>query len=83
MINFEKQCENNSSDYEIDKSQLKDVIKCINKYITEKKHTRIDIPILMEHGIQDGVFIEDNKIFKSSTKSIRYDLTLPLFIYLL
>lgn len=28
-----------------------------------------------------GVFIEDNKIFKTSTKSIRYDLTLPLFIY--
>lgn len=35
----------------------------------------------MERDIQDGVFIEDNKIFKTPTKSIRYDLTLPLFIY--
>lgn len=35
----------------------------------------------MERDIQDGVFIEDNKIFKTPTKSIRYDLILPLITY--
>lgn len=45
------------------------------------RHTCIDVPILMDRNIQDGVFIEDNKIFKTPTKSIRYDLTLPLFVH--
>lgn len=65
----------------IDKRQLNNIIKCINEYISKKSHSCIDVPILMERDIQDGVFIEDNKIFKTPTKSIRYDLTLPLFIY--
>ena len=69
------------NNYEVSKSQLKDIIKYINEYISRKEHTCVDVPILMEHSIQDGVFIEDDKIFKTSTKSIRYDLTLPLFIY--
>lgn len=81
MKELKKDCENNLSNYVIDKSQLKDIIECINEYISKKKHICIDVPILMERGIQDGVFIEDNKIFKTSTKSIRYDLTLPLFVY--
>ena len=65
----------------IDKRQLNNIIERINEYISEKSHSCIDVPILMERDIQDGVFIEDNKIFKTPTKSIRYDLTLPLFIY--
>lgn len=64
----------------IDKRQLNTIIKRINEYISEKEHNSIDVPILMERDIQDGVFIEDNKIFKTPTKSIRYDLTLPLFM---
>ena len=60
---------------------LNDVIKSISDYISEKKHTLVEVPILLERDIQDGIFIEDNKIFKTQTKSIRYDLTLPLFIY--
>ena len=66
---------------QIDKGQLNNVIKRINEYISCKQHTFTDVPILMDRNIQDGVFIEDNKIFKTPTKSIRYDLTLPLFIY--
>jgi len=65
----------------IDNSQLRSVINRIINYISKKGHNQIDVPILMERDIQDGVFIEDNKIFKTTTKSIRYDLTLPLFIY--
>ena len=74
-------CPKKISNCAIDEKQLKEVVACIREYITGKGHTRIDIPILMERDVQDGVFIEDNKIFKTSTKSIRYDLTLPLFIY--
>ena len=72
---------NNSYNRTIDKSQLKDIINHIIEYTSCKQHTCVDVPILMERDIQDGVFIEDNKIFKTPTKSIRYDLTLPLFIY--
>lgn len=66
---------------EFKNNQLYDIINCINEYTSRKQHTRIDVPILMERDIQDGVFIEDNKILKTPTKSIRYDLTLPLFTY--
>lgn len=80
-----KELKNNSGNIvtndETNKCQLNKVIKCINEYISKKRHTCIDVPILMERDIQDGVFIEDNKIFKTLTKSIRYDLTLPLFVY--
>ena len=72
---------NNSYNRTIDKSQFKDIINHIIEYASLKQHTCVDVPILMERDIQDGVFIEDNKIFKTPTKSIRYDLTLPLFIY--
>lgn len=81
MNEFKRNCENDLSNYAIDKSELKDIIECIKEYISKRKHICIDVPILMERDIQDGVFIEDNKIFKTSTKSIRYDLTLPLFVH--
>ncbi len=64
-----------------EKKQLNDVIKTIKSYISKKKGICTDLPILMDRDVQDGVFIEDSKIFKTPTKSIRYDLTLPLFIY--
>lgn len=54
MKKLKNNCENNSFNYEFSKSQLKDIINCINEYISEKKHTCIDVPILMEPGIQDG-----------------------------
>ena len=69
------------SSNKVNNYQLNDVIKSINDYMTSKKYHCVEVPILMEHDVQDGVFIEDNKIFKTPTKSIRYDLTLPLFIY--
>lgn len=81
MKELKNNCGKNSYNRVIDKSQLNNIIKYINEYISDKQHTCIDVPILMERDIQDGVFIEDNKIFKTPTKSIRYDLTFPLFIY--
>ncbi len=74
-------CKNHASSEKTDNKQMKDVINQINDYILNKHHTCIEVPILMEHNVQDGVFIEDSKIFKTDTKSIRYDLTLPLFVY--
>lgn len=74
----QKKCNKNNI---VDFIQLNDVIKNISDYISERKHTCVEVPILLERDIQDGVFIEDNKIFKTPTKSIRYDLTLPLFLY--
>lgn len=62
-------------------TEMDKVIECITKYITEKGHVNIELPILMSRDSQDGVFIEDSKIFKMSSKSLRYDLTLPLFYY--
>lgn len=71
----------NSFSQAISPWQLENLIKDITTYISEKGHTQVDVPILMDRDIQDGVFIEDDKIFKTPTKSIRYDLTLPLFLY--
>lgn len=62
-------------------TEMNILIDRIKKYITEKGHINIDLPILMSRDSQDGVFIEDSKIFKTPTKSLRYDLTLPLFYY--
>ena len=75
--NYKKNLNNSMTN----KCQLNEVIECINQYISNKRHSCVEVPILMERDIQDGVFIEDNKIFKTPTKSIRYDLTLPLFVY--
>lgn len=61
--------------------ELNELTERIKKYISEKGHVNIDLPILMSRDSQDGVFIEDSKIFKTPTKSLRYDLTLPLFYY--
>ena len=65
----------------INEYQLENLINLIAEYISAKGHTNVDVPILMDRDIQDGVFIEDDKIFKTPTKSIRYDLTLPLFVH--
>lgn len=81
MKGLKNNCKNALYNGTIDKSALENIIKCINEYISLKSYTCIEVPILMERNIQDGVFIEDNKIFKTPTKSIRYDLTLPLFIH--
>lgn len=81
MKELKSNFKNNSCNLTIDKSSLENIIKYINEYISLKGHTCTDVPILMQRDIQDGVFIEDNKIFKTPTNSIRYDLTLPLFIY--
>lgn len=81
MKELKSNCRNNLSNLAMDNSSLENIIKYINEYISLKGHIYTDVPILMQRDIQDGVFIEDNKIFKTPTKSIRYDLTLPLFIY--
>lgn len=81
MGELKKVYQNNSYNCIMGKYQLKDLTKKINEYISKKGHICTDIPVLMKRDIQDGIFIEDNKIFKTPTKSLRYDLTLPLFLY--
>lgn len=81
MGELKKVYQNNSYNCIMGKYQLKDLTKKINEYISKKGHICTDVPVLMKRDIQDGIFIEDNKIFKTPTKSLRYDLTLPLFIY--
>lgn len=81
MGELKKVYQNNSYNCIMGKYQLKDLTKKINEYISKKGHICTDVPVLMKRDIQDGIFIEDNKIFKTPTKSLRYDLTLPLFLY--
>ena len=55
--------------------------KAIIEYVSSRGHKNVEVPILMDRDIQDGIFIDD-KIFKAGRKSLRYDLTLPLFVHM-
>ena len=68
----EKNCGNNLYNHTIDKSQVKEIIKNINEYISNKQHICTDVPILMERDIQDRVFIDDRCYTKENCGIFSY-----------